>query len=136
MVGRHTHTYARNTAFFCSFLQSRFLRSPYNVLRCVGTFVLRTRLHRKYGRYDRYDRCDRYYGRYGRYYYSKRLNTCFNTCFNTQSGVSTVAVLTPMLVFQHLTLKAFWCFNVKPGALLRSVVYSSLGSENTAESCA
>ena len=47
--------------------------------------------------------------RYSRYC----LNTCLNTCF----PVSTVGVLTPVLVSQHLSLKADLCTNVHPQAL-------------------
>ena len=52
---------------------------------------------------------------------SPRLNTCTNTCF----PVSTLGVLTPLLVSQHLPLKADLRFNVDSQALRRYLQVST-----------
>jgi hypothetical protein len=48
---------------------------------------------------------------------SCRRNNCLNTCLNTCFPVSTLGVLTPVLVSQHLILNAKKCLNVKPTPL-------------------
>ena len=50
-----------------------------------------------------------------------RRNNCLNTCLNTCFPVSTLGVLTPVLVSQHLILNAKKCLNVKPTPLSRTV---------------